>query len=262
MSKKAGLFLIFFLLSLIFSPADLAKASSSYARIEEDNIWLYRNPVNADSEKLFLLEKSYYIKVIEAGTLYYTVEIFDNADGFSKVVGHVKRSDVTMCQTSPILPLYPKYVLNVITTSANLKLIPDISGATIATMLKNQTVRYYGKYSIDGNIWYYVRFGSEMGYISSVELTAPAFALHPTPLPSSIIPGPQPEPEPEPNNGLLQAILVGLICIPAVVIIFTLFSSEKSKAVFSQKPSQTVQRQTLKPRFIDEREDFNDYDLL
>lgn len=266
MNKKLLLFFTIFICILsvlaVLQPSKALAVDGSYVRVEKDNVWLYRNPVNSDIEKLFILEKSYYLKAIEAGTLYYTVEIFDNADGFNKIVGYVKRSDVTVCQTTPILPLYPKYTLNVITTSSNLKQIANSSGATVATMLKNQSVKYYGMYTTENNIWYYVRFGLDMGYISSSDVTAPNFALHPTPLPVEIIP-PDPNPEPpEKNDNLLQAVLVGLVCIPAVVIIFTLFSSDKTKGGFFTKPQTTNQKQTLKPRFVDDREDFNDYDLL
>ena len=78
----------------------------SWVRITQDNTRFYRNPTNMDADIMFELEKSYYLKVVSEQSYFYQVELMDNDNGFVKIYGYVKKTDVTPCDTVPELPLY------------------------------------------------------------------------------------------------------------------------------------------------------------
>ena len=67
----------------------------SWVRITQDNTRFYRNPTNMDADIMFELEKSYYLKVVSEQSYFYQVELMDNDNGFVKIYGYVKKTDVT-----------------------------------------------------------------------------------------------------------------------------------------------------------------------
>lgn len=85
----------------------------SWVRITQDNTRFYRNPTNMDADIMFELEKSYYLKVVSEQSYFYQVELMDNGNGFVKIYGYVKKTDVTPCDTVPELPLYPAVYISV-----------------------------------------------------------------------------------------------------------------------------------------------------
>lgn len=90
----------------------------SWVRITQDNTRFYRNPTNMDADIMFELEKSYYLKVVSEQSYFYQVELMDNDNGFVKIYGYVKKTDVTPCDTVPELPLYPAVYISVTGSNA------------------------------------------------------------------------------------------------------------------------------------------------
>lgn len=90
----------------------------SWVRITQDNTRFYRNPTNMDADIMFELEKSYYLKVVSEQSYFYQVELMDNGNGFVKIYGYVKKTDVTPCDTVPELPLYPAVYISVTGSNA------------------------------------------------------------------------------------------------------------------------------------------------
>ena len=71
-----------------------------------------------DADIMFELEKSYYLKVVSEQSYFYQVELMDNDNGFVKIYGYVKKTDVTPCDTVPELPLYPAVYVSVTGSNA------------------------------------------------------------------------------------------------------------------------------------------------
>lgn len=155
-------------------------AQTYWARVTQDNVLLYAN--EDCSKAVVTLEKSYYLQIIQqnADTLF--VSVADNTDGFCQICGYVKTDSVTLCQTVPVQPLYPKVKLTVTADCACLRLSPLPSAEVIITATNTQKLYYYGTITDYGKTWYYVSYANKFGYVDSVTVTPPQVPLHPTPL--------------------------------------------------------------------------------
>lgn len=182
MLKKLFL-IVAILLSIVISCGKIAYAETSeWARIVTDGVYLY---ASADTkQKLFVLEKSYYVSIIdETDTMYQVAVMPVGSAEFVQVIGWVRQSDVSLCATSPVQPSYPTVKLTVNADSVDLKLSPVPSATTSCAILNLQQVCYYGKIINYGKTWYYVRYAGRFGYVDADAVTAPNISLHPTPLP-------------------------------------------------------------------------------
>ena len=241
--KKFFLYLL--TLSFFLIPSPTSAAAEEYVRAEKEGIGFYKTPTAVDSEILFYLEKSYYLKITETGNVFYQVSLFDGTDGFSKIYGYVKKSDVSVVYETPAAPIYPEEKLTV-TKTTSLYPLPN-SDESLSTCLQNQQARYYGMLPYNEDVYYYVRFGNEFGYLKSTDVSAPQIPLHPTPLPEPELPPDDdntkpPEKPPAQTADGTQLALVLLICIPAVVIVVVLFLPNKKRR---------------EPRYIEYKDEFH-----
>ena len=155
------------------------------------------------------------------------------------------------------MPYYPTETLTVKQSNAVLKAQPNLNGEDIAVALNGQTVCFYGT-SCQNKDWYYVKYQNDFGYVQSRQLTTLLIATHPTaieppapPIQDEVVIEEEKTPQPE-KSFPSEAILILLVCIPAIVIVLLLFMPQK-------KVKQTY---VPKPKYMAESDTFDDLDLL
>ncbi len=230
----ALLYFAFVFLSAEFCCTPLKNAYAetvNWVRVVNNETWFYKNPSSLESDKMFVLCYSYYLKVVsDYNQGYFAVELMENSNGFVKIFGYVAKSAVKEIYVEPVLPSYPNVSINVHNADAVLYTLPAVSSTPVCGAFKGQTLYYYGNYFISGEMWYFVRYGQNLCYVHKNAVTAPNIVLHPTPI--SVPENPDPvKPDPNENDDLadLQIALIVLISVPSVIIVAVLFLPTKSK---------------------------------
>ena len=154
-----------------------ANAISGYAQIHFNNVYLYRYPSEEDTyeNKYFLLEPSYFVKLLEkTNDYFYKVE-------YNGVIGYVLISEVEEVETTPANP-FPENITFSINNRSNALLRSEPStikqSNSVIKILNSGTnnLEYIGKISGEeslyggGNVWYYCKITnldghSEYGYV-------------------------------------------------------------------------------------------------
>lgn len=176
-----------------------AASNVEWVRVVDDNVCLF---ATAESSKvLFQLAKSYYLRVLEEESELYLVSVMENQADFPQIVGYVWKSEVEVCDETPVLPYYPTEKITVEADSAQLKLTPTPNSSTVITVTNSQKMSYYGQVTSYSQIWYYVCFHGKFGYVSAENVTKPVIAMHPTPIEQEVVVPPQPnETDDKPNE--------------------------------------------------------------
>ena len=223
-------------------PAFALGESVGWARIVKDNVYLYAEAES--SKQMFILEKSYYVEILDLGDTMLHVSVMQNETNFPQITGYVKRSDVELCAIAPLTPYYPTVRLTVTADSAAVRLSPSTSAGTVITATNTQKVSYYGKLTNDKN-WYYVCFGDKFGYVDATALSNPNVPLHPTPIvtddtpPASTTPtdpttdDPTPTQPSAPTSEILLIVFIVLLAVGLTLALF-LPGNVKKRNVFEQ----------------------------
>lgn len=183
MSKKFAviLFLVCIMCNaLVFPYEACADTVYGWARIVKDSVNLYADE-NCD-KTMFILEKSYYVEILEELDRVYMVQVMENKTGFPSLLGYVRKIEVTPTEVAPLTPLYPTEQLHVTADSAPLKLLPTPSSENVIVATTTQKLSYYGKLTYYGKNWYYVCCGGKFGYVDANNVSRPTISLHPTPM--------------------------------------------------------------------------------
>lgn len=153
-----------------YSPVCSAETVCPWARIVKENVPLYAD-VNCD-KTVFILEKSYYVEIVEESDKTFLVSVMQNDAGFPQILGYVRKIEVERCTVAPITPVYPTVKLIVTADSAQLKLSPLPSAENVIAAINTQSISYYGKVNNYGITWYYVYCGGKFGYVQSDSVSA------------------------------------------------------------------------------------------
>lgn len=244
-----------------------------WIRITNQDTWLYKNATNNDSDKLFVLQYSYYAKVKETTQNgFYYVEVLDNFGDFVKVFGYVLAQQVEVQSQAPLSPTYPSLFATVSTTNTILFCLPDTTSQSVCVVYQGQILSYFGTYPTRDKTWYLVRMDQTLCYVNADNVNLPAVNLHPTPIVTQTVTPPVQEPSTKEeqidsntqNNSQLfkwQITLVAIIALSAVVIVVILFlpaKSKKQKDFFyevndTNKNSLVLTEETsLRPRYFDD----------
>lgn len=150
--------------------------TSGYACIKSNNCYLYKYLADNPSltSKYFLLEKSYFVKVIEsADEDFFKVE-------YNGILGYVKKSQVDFVEEIPELPFLENITFDIYSASnVELRNEPStkngIGSILISVPSGQKDLTYYGKITGEesinglGNIWYYCSYNFEgkdiFGYV-------------------------------------------------------------------------------------------------
>lgn len=242
MKKLVTLTLLVMLVCCNCLPAYALGESSGWARIVKDGVYLYAE--QESSKQMFILEKSYYVEILDVGDKMLHVSVMQNEANFPQITGYVKRTDVELCSVAPLTPYYPTVRLSVTADSAALRLSPSTSAGIVITATNTQKVSYYGKLTNDKN-WYYVCFGDKFGYVDVSAVANPNVPLHPTPLPTEDAPPASTTPSnpttddptpPQKNAPTSEILLIVFVVLLAVGLTLALFlpGNVKRKNVFEQ----------------------------
>lgn len=162
--KKRLLYLFIFICSVFLAcvptPSGvIARAENpttgEYACVLED-AFFYKEP--RETEGLFLLPKTYYVKLIEYGEEYSKVEYGDGG-AMPTLTGYAKTALLTFVPYLPARP-YPSYTFEVKYTIGGNE---TTDSAFLTQITANCT--YYGDYKIGSKSYCYVLRGEEFGYV-------------------------------------------------------------------------------------------------
>lgn len=208
-----------------------------YGRAVTERVIIYKSPVEHADYAMFSVPLSYYVTIVGEESTFYVVEYQNNSDGFSKIYGYIKKSELNTDNQNPSAPLYYQTSLSVITSSCFIYTKPDDTAETLATSLKEQNLKFYGKiYSSDKeSVFYYVKFGNVLGYVPAISCSAPAQVLNPDPLPATE-PEESVQPSPSVNaddtakkTDVFQIVFIAAITVAALIIVYSMFHTGKNK---------------------------------
>ena len=132
-------------------------AVGSYACILTDSAFFY---TDADAKRgLFLLPKSYYVRLLEYRTDYCKIEYQSDVGDLKRLVGYARTEDLTFVDYTPQRP-YLYYVFDLHykiedTTQLDSTFLTEISLSCV----------YYGDYVVGSERFCYVLRGDEFGYV-------------------------------------------------------------------------------------------------
>lgn len=131
--------------------------TGAYACILSDDVFFY---ATADERRgLFLLPKTYFVKLIEYGTPYSKIEYQQDGEHTRRLVGYVRTERLTFVNFIPKTP-YLQKIFDV-RYRIDDEEIQDDSFLTQITV----TCAYYGDYTVGSNTYCYVLRDGTFGYI-------------------------------------------------------------------------------------------------
>lgn len=147
-------------LSLSAAKAETASPTpptvGGYACIRTENVYFYET--ENDGRGLFLLPKTYYVKILAAGETYCKIEYLYDDSNVKKLVGYAKTEELTFVDYVPRRPyLYKLFEVRY-----------TIEDASAGEGFLNQitvTCAYYGDYQVGSQTYCYVLRGDAFGYI-------------------------------------------------------------------------------------------------
>ena len=154
--KKSILTALLFCLTLFLcfapQPKTTTASGDEYACILTSDAYFYSAPENP----LFLLPKTYYVKILNHGAEYTKIEYLYDSDKVKKVVGYAKTNQLTFVDYTPNEP----YLYKLLELRYTMNGSPDGSLGEIVL-----TCAYYGDYTVGGKAYCYVLRGEDFGYI-------------------------------------------------------------------------------------------------
>lgn len=241
-----------------FSPQKVRAlpGNSAYGRALKDGIILYSDKNTGSDYALFELTKTYYVYIVDKDTPgdFYAVEYQTTDNGYAKIYGYVKKTDIAIWTETVSTPLYP-YIYAAVSTTSDLTHTPSSatytgSGQepnTIGILHRNNQLICYGKIynEAEDRYFYYVRRNvdqiAQTGYFAADNLSVTLPDAHPDPMPT---PTPSPSPSLQPSSegpgggggniisggdDTLQILLIAAICVPALIVVYLMFKPSKGR---------------------------------
>ncbi len=131
--------------------------SGSYACILSDNTYFYSMP--DEKRGVFLLPKTYYVKVLDYQPDYCKIEYLYDNSVLQKITGYARTEQLTFVEYVPKRP-YLYYIFDVYYEIGD----TQIEDSAFLTQLKVSCV-YYGDFYFGGKTYCYVLRGDTFGYI-------------------------------------------------------------------------------------------------
>lgn len=155
--------LLFFIFAPISAPisrtakANAEHESGEYACVLAENTYFY---ASADDRRgIFVLPKTYFVKLIEYGTPYCKVEYLMDGDKTQRVVGYAHTDELTFVDFTPVNP-YLTHVFDVHYRIDGGEIEDDafLTQITVSCL-------YYGDFSVGSKTYCYVLRDGEFGYV-------------------------------------------------------------------------------------------------
>ncbi|MBR2441979.1 MAG: hypothetical protein IKB20_02820 [Clostridia bacterium] len=147
----------FFPTATLKAKAETPPASGAYACILTDAAFFYT--AAEETYGLFLLPKTYYVKLLEYRQDFCKIEYQAESGGAQKLIGYAKTQDLTFVDYIPARP-YLYYTFEVRYKIEN---VPQGNSAFLNELVI--TCVYYGDYKVGSQTYCYVLRGEEFGYI-------------------------------------------------------------------------------------------------
>ncbi len=215
---------LFLLLAAALSlPAPAAAASAEdgkrYAVAATEDVWFYAG--ESEEERLFLIPATYYVRVLEEGELYCTVEYQADDAPYKKLLGYCRTEQLLFVSFVPVRPYLRKQVTLTYT-------LPDAGGLGDAELgAVERTFAYYGARTEGGQLYYYVFDGERFGYVPAetpVEYERNDDYLQAVSGGGEADPAPQ---EQKSSVGGVQIAVICVLCVAAVAVAVLVLRGKK-----------------------------------
>ena len=198
-----ALFLLFAGFSAGFVPVNAAEEEYGYARVTQENTYLYTQP-EAQSG-LFILPQSYFVHITGISGEYYAVEYLAGTAGKTAVRGYCRADEVTPVDYIPQTP-YLSYTVRV--TFRTGEGLPDgfITEYTVGAP-------FYGTFRFGSSTYYYVELNGAFGYVPA---TACSLLDYPLNTEHTEVAAPETQPEAQEQTqagGGLSVAAIVLLCV-------------------------------------------------
>lgn len=234
---KKVLFVFSLLIALSFGllvPATPAHAETASAPhiIIPDNVWL----CSSSGDRLFLLPKTYYAEITGMDETFYFVTFNGVAGRVEKTevttVGYHTKADGTMrdMKVDDAFSEFP---------AINLKSRPDLASTNLVAMPTTANFTFVGRFPLDKELWYAVRFDQYFGYIRASRTNIKDVTFDDfVPQEAPVIANPVENPDENGQNNTggatsattLKIVLVVGLIVPAVLIVFLIFKPRGDRA--------------------------------
>ena len=251
--------LIILILSESTMPCVYANDTIYYARIMQEDTYLYRSPidVNDTSNVYFELPKTYFVELCSSPN----AEFYEAR--YMNTVGYVKKNSVQAVNSPPITPFLDNVNFRIYADlSRNIYPSPDSSNTPIIKMPSlSQNITYIGSIQgeclIEGrtDIWYYCRYIADNtyeGYVYSDFCDKMSIIM---PNIEDVIYTKNPTftiTDAEKNsigfNNNLVGIIIGILSIPALIFLFMIIKSKQILTRDSQSKKEIIDYYNLTER--------------
>lgn len=159
-------FILLLAIAFLFAPARPIPARNAradslrYAVAADSNVWFYAS--ESESDKLFLVPETYYVRVLSEGEVYTAVEYLVNEPPYKKLMGYCRTAALTFVDFIPARPFLKRQI----TVSYT---IPDNGGLDGQFSSIERTFVYYGMRYQSGQLYFYVLADGKFGYIPAEE---------------------------------------------------------------------------------------------
>ncbi len=220
MARMKRCILLLVSLALVFAPARLPSHAEElrYAVAPDTNVWFYAS--ESETDKLFLIPETYYVRVLSKGEVYSAVEYLVNDPPYKKLVGYCRTEALTFVDFIPARP----YLKRCITVAYTLPGGGELGGGLSSI---EKTFVYYGMRYQTGQLYFYVL--SEEGTFGYIPAAEPlTFELNDDWLhaPSPPVSG-EPE-EPEEPSDVLEIVLIVIVLAGAVGLAVLVLHARKA----------------------------------
>ena len=215
-----------FLSAALALPAPVAASADEekpYAVAATEDVWFY----SAENEetRLFLIPCTYYVRVLDEGEVYSTVEYLTDDAPYKKLLGYCRTEQLFAVDFVPARPYLRKQVTLTYT-------LPDAGGLGDDALSKvERTFVYYGERTEGGQLYYYVFDGETFGYVPADEHIA--YERNDDYL-AALAGESEPQPAPEEEDGssvnAVQIAVICILCAVAVAVAVLVLRGRKSSA--------------------------------
>lgn len=212
------LVLLLLLIAAFLTPAAPRPASAADGRyaVCEQGVWFYA--AANEEERLFRIPDTYYVRVLEEGEHFSTVEYLVDDPPYKKLLGYCRTEELLFVGFVPARPFLRKQIEVCYT-------LPDSGGlGTEQFLTLTRTFVYYGDRVENGQLYLYVLYGGNFGYIpadASPEYEHNTDYLAPT--------GGETAPT-EKTADATQIVIICLACAAAVAVVILLLRGKRRDA--------------------------------
>ncbi len=225
-----ALIVCLFLTSSTFTGAPVkVKAESLYLRVITEDTPFFASLT--DTQPLFYLTYTYYVKVLDYQANYVHVELY--GDNYAGIDGYVPENilfDDRLAVTSP----YPNITIQTASTAV---LYLDSALTVISQYVFSQrTLNYYGKLpTLNGENIYFVGYNGKLGYVTESAILPFEIPLHPNELTFLTPPNDQNTQKPnatqkkDDGTATLRWVVIGCLVLAGIIALVLVISKRPKK---------------------------------